>query len=86
SRLIVIGSSQFALNPSITRQGLDLLIGSVNSLIDRGNVSGITPKNTTRFALHLTEEQLSQLAFLVMIVIPGLAALTGLVVWLRRRS
>jgi hypothetical protein len=86
SRLIVVGSSQFAFNASLSRPGLDLLVGAVNTLIDRGNLGGITPKNITRFALHLTDEQLSRLALVVMLAIPGLAALAGLFVWWRRRA
>lgn len=86
SRLIVVGSSQFAFNASLSRPGLDLLVGAVNTLIDRGNLGGITPKNITRFALHLTDEQLSQLALAVMLAIPALAALAGLFVRWRRRA
>jgi hypothetical protein len=86
SRLIVIGSSQFAFNTVLSRPGLDLIVGCVNSLIDRGSVSGITPKNATRFALQLTDNQLSRLASLVVLVIPSLAAVLGILVWLRRRA
>lgn len=86
SRLIVMGSSQFAFNAALNRPGLDLLVGCVNSLIDRGTVSGITPKNATRFSLQLTDAQMSRLALLVVVGIPSLVALLGLVVWLRRRS
>jgi hypothetical protein len=86
SRLIVMGSSQFAFDAGLSRPGLDLIVGCVNSLIDRGSVSGITPKNATRFTLQLTDIQLSRLALLVIIGIPALAAVLGLLVWLRRRA
>jgi ABC-type uncharacterized transport system involved in gliding motility auxiliary subunit len=86
SRLIVMGTSQFAFNAGLSRPGLDLIVGCVNSLIDRGSVSGITPKNATRFALQLTDIQLSRLALLVVVGIPALAAVLGLLAWLRRRA
>lgn len=86
SRIIVMGSSQFAFNAGLSRPGLDLLVGCVNSLIDRGSVSGITPKNATRFSLQLTDLQMSRLALLVVVGIPALAAALGLLVWLRRRA
>jgi hypothetical protein len=86
SRLIVMGSSQFAFDAGLSRPGLDLIVGCVNSLIDRGSVSGITPKNATRFALQLTDIQLSRLALLVIVGIPALAAVLGILVWLRRRA
>ena len=86
SRLIVVGSFQFALDQFLTPQGLDFLVGSVNSLIDRGNLTGITPKNITRFNLHLTDAQLSRLALAVMLGVPGMAAFAGLFMWVKRRS
>jgi hypothetical protein len=86
SRLIVVGSSQFAYDASISRPGLDLLIGSINYLVEQGNLSGITAKNTTRFALQLTDLQLSQLALVVMVGMPAAAAFLGLIVWWRRRA
>ena len=86
SRLIVVGSSQFAYNTSISQPGLDLLIGCIHYLIDQGNLSGITAKNTTRFSLQITDLQLSQLALVVMVTMPAAAALLGLIVWWRRRS
>ena len=86
SRLIVLGSSQFALNAGLSRPGLDLLVGCVNALIDRGSVSGITPKNATRFSIQLTDMQISRLALLVVIAIPSLAGFLGFLVWLRRRA
>lgn len=86
SRLIVMGSSQFAFNTGLNRPGLDLLVGSINALIDRSTVSGITPKNATRFSLQLTDEQLSRLTLVVIFGLPALAALLGLLVWLRRRA
>ncbi|MEI8294119.1 MAG: GldG family protein [bacterium] len=86
SRLIVIASSQFAHNAGLNRPGLDLLVGCMNSLIDRGGLSGITPKNATRFSIQLTDIQMSRLALLVVVGIPSLAAILGLLVWLRRRA
>jgi hypothetical protein len=86
SRLIVMGSSQFAFNAGLSRPGLDLIVGCVNSLIDRGSVSGISPKNATRFTLQLTDIQLSRLALLVVVGIPALAAVLGLLAWLRHRA
>jgi hypothetical protein len=86
SRLIVVGSVQFAMNASLTKQGLDFLVGCVNSLIDRESVSGVLPKTVSRFALNLTQEQMSQLALVVMVGVPAGAAALGFLVWLRRRK
>jgi hypothetical protein len=74
------------MNASLTRQGLDFLVGCVNSLIDRESVSGVLPKTVSRFALNLTQEQMSQLALVVMVGVPAGAAALGFLVWLRRRK
>lgn len=86
SRLIVVGSSQFAFDASATPQGMDFILSSINSLLDRGKLSGVTAKSVTHFALNLTDEQLGRIALFTMVILPGLAGLTGLLVWWRRRT
>ena len=86
SRLIVVGSSQFAFDASATPQGMDFLLSSINSLLDRGKLSGVTAKSVTHFALNLTDEQLGRIALCTMVVLPGLCGLAGLLVWWRRRT
>jgi len=86
SRLIVIGSAQFAKDIAISPQGLDFLLGGINSLLDRSQMSGVTPKTLSHFALNLTDEQIQRIALFVMIVIPALAAFAGIFVWWKRRS
>ncbi len=86
SRLIVVGSSQFVLDADIKPQGLDFVLGALNSLLDRTRLSGVAPKNITHFSLNLTEQQMGLIALFTLVLIPGGAALVGLVVWWRRRS
>ena len=86
SRLIVVGSSQFAFDASASPQGLDFILSSINSLLDRSKLSGVTAKSVTHFALNLTEEQLGRIALFAMVVLPGISGLTGLLVWWRRRK
>lgn len=86
SKLIVVGSSQFACDASATPQGFDFLLSAVNSLLDRNRLTGVIPKTVANFALNLTDAQLGRLALFTMVILPGLAALIGLVVWWKRRS
>ncbi len=86
SRLIVVGSSQFAFDASATPQGMDFILSSINSLLDRSKLSGVTAKSVTHFALNLTEEQLGRIALFAMVVLPGISGLAGLLVWWRRRK
>jgi len=86
SRLIVVGNSQFAFDAVASPQGMDFLVSAINSLLDRNKVTGVTPKTITHFALNLTETQISRIALFTMVVIPGLSALAGFLVWWKRRS
>lgn len=88
SKLVVVGSSQFALDAALSRQGqgLDFLLSSVNWLVDRGQLTGVMPKTVRNFSLSLTEGQMASITFYTMFVMPGAAALLGLIAWWRRRS
>jgi len=86
SKLIVVGNAQFAYDASASPQGLDFLISALNSLLDRNKLTGVTPKSVAHFALNLTDDQLGRIAFFAMIVLPGLSALVGALVWWKRRS
>lgn len=86
SKLIVVGSCQFALDAAMRQPGLDFLSSAMNWLLDRSQFTGVVPKKVNNFSLHLPENQVSSLAMINLFAIPGAAALIGVVVWLRRRS
>ncbi len=86
SKLIVVGSSQFAFDASITPPGIDFILSSINALLDRGKLAGVTAKSITHFALNLTEEQLGRIALFTMVLLPGFTGLFGVLVWWRRRA
>jgi ABC-type uncharacterized transport system involved in gliding motility auxiliary subunit len=85
AKLIAVGSSEFALDAALNQQGLDFLLSSMNWLLDRGQFTGVIPKTVKHFSLNLTEAQLRSIALYTMLVMPGVAALAGIVVWWRRR-
>lgn len=86
SKLIVVGSSQFAFDASATPQGMDFLLSAINSLLDRSRLSGVTAKSVTHFALNLTDQQLGRIALFTMVILPALTGLFGVFVWWRRRT
>lgn len=91
SKLIVVGNSNFALDDSLAGKNaprvanLDFLVSSVNWLIDRSNKTGIVPKSAIQFRLSLSDTQIQRIALFTMVIIPGVAGLFGIFVWLRRR-
>jgi ABC-type uncharacterized transport system len=86
AKLIAVGSSEFALDAALNQQGLDFLLSAMNWLLDRGQLTGVMPKTVKHFFLNLTDAQLGSIALYTMVVIPGFAALAGLIVWWRRRA
>jgi len=85
AKLVAVGSCEFALDAALTQQGLDFLLSSMNWLLDRGQLTGVMPRTVKHFSLNLTDSQLSSIALYTMIVMPAIAALTGLLVWWWRR-
>jgi cbb3-type cytochrome oxidase subunit 3 len=86
AKLVAVGSCEFALDAALNQQGLDFLLSAMNWLLDRGQFTGVMPKTVKHFFLNLTDAQLGSIALYTMVVIPGIAALAGLVVWWRRRA
>jgi hypothetical protein len=88
SKLVVVGSSEFALDTSMTRQsiGLDFLVSAMNWLLDRSQLTGVLPRNIKHFSLELTESQMSLLSVVIIVGIPAAAGFLGFVTWLRRRA
>ncbi len=91
AKLVVVGNSDFAMNrwlggTNATAANLDFLLASLNWLVDRGKFSAIVPKVTTNFCLNLTDAQLSRITFNTIVVMPGIVALIGVFVWLKRRK
>jgi len=85
SRLIVVGSSAFLSNDTITEADLDFVLNSVNWLLDREEIIGIAPKPAHNLSLNLTDAQMSSIGLLTMAAIPAVAAVLGFFIWLKRR-
>jgi hypothetical protein len=85
AKLIAVGSCEFVFDAALNHQGLDFLLSAMNWLLDRGQFTGVIPKTVKHFSLNLTDAQLRSIALYTMLVMPGFAALAGMIVWWRRR-
>ncbi len=86
SRLVVLGDSDFATNGQIRNVGnAELLANALNWLVEREALVGIPPKQPEQVRLTLSRAELSKLTWLVLGVLPGLAVVAGVGVYLRRR-
>ncbi len=61
-------------------------MSSANWLLDRRQFTGAVPKKVDQFSINLSDAQLSSISFYILIAIPGVAALFGIIAWLRRRA
>jgi ABC-type uncharacterized transport system involved in gliding motility auxiliary subunit len=86
ARLVVIGNSQFAMNPYLTqlRNG-DLFYNAIDWLAADENLISIRPKSATNRRINLSAAQASALKWLDLFFLPGLVILAGILIWLKRR-
>lgn len=86
ARLVVIGNSQFAMNPYLKqlRNG-DLFYNAIDWLAADENLISIRPKPTTNRRVNLSAAQASALKWLDQLFLPGLVILAGIMIWLKRR-
>jgi ABC-type uncharacterized transport system involved in gliding motility auxiliary subunit len=87
-RLAVFGSSNFAANRFVTRfpSNGNLFLNTVNWLTQESDLISIQPKTTAPRVLNLTSTQMRFIFYLSLIVLPLVVLLTGLGLWLKRRS
>ena len=86
-RLVVFGDSNFASDQLLraSEANVVLLIDTLNWLVERESLLGIPPKEPERVRLNLTQTQIAWVFALALLILPGLAVILGVVVWLRRR-
>ncbi len=85
-RLVVFGDSDFVSNGAQVGANTDFLLSAMNWLLDRKELMAIAPKPLEDVRLMLDRRQLRLLGWLVIGVLPGLVAVWGVLVWLRRRA
>jgi hypothetical protein len=86
-RLVVVGTGDLIDNARIAGVGsLDLLLGAVKWAVNGDTQLAIPARPIERFQLSLSASELHRLRFLLLLALPGAAALLGIVVyWTRRR-
>jgi hypothetical protein len=85
-RLVVVGTGDLISNARIATIGvLDFMLGAVNWTVNRDTQLNIPPRPIERFQLSLSARDLYKLRICLLLVVPGVAALLGIVVsWTRR--
>jgi len=87
SRLVVVGNANLISPTGNTSQvAADFTMASLNWVMNREALVGISPRRPTVFTLSVPPDQVALLQSLVILVLPGLALITGFFVWWRRRA
>ena len=86
TRMIVFGDSGFVSNGGLTGGDTSLFMSSLNWLLDREQLMAIAPKAVEDTRLKLTRGDIQTLFWSAVLGIPLLAALPGVVLWIRRRK
>jgi|YNPBryunderm2012_1023409.scaffolds.fasta_scaffold00016_14 ABC-type uncharacterized transport system involved in gliding motility auxiliary subunit len=86
-RLVVFGDSDFVTNRYYNLSGNgNLFLNAVNWLTEEADLISIQPRTRSPRTINLTPSQGRLLMFLSVIFLPLAVLLTGLFIWLRRRS
>jgi len=88
ARMVVVTNSTFVQDTAITQdqQALDFVSGAVNWLLSREQMIGIAPKVPKTVTFSLDEKALSNLRWLILVLLPLVPAVIGVGVWWRRRA
>jgi ABC-type uncharacterized transport system involved in gliding motility auxiliary subunit len=86
TRMVVIGSSRFVDNNSLTAGNLDFFMNALNWLLAREQLVAIGPKIPEEFRLDMSLQQVRAVYALVIAGMPLAVALAGVAVWMRRRK
>lgn len=86
TRIVVTGTSSFLQNDKLDAANMDFFLNSVNWLLKRPQLIGISPKRPQEFILGLNARQLMTIGIVAVGVMPLSAAVLGFAVWFRRRK
>ncbi|NNE92249.1 MAG: hypothetical protein HKN23_11425 [Verrucomicrobiales bacterium] len=87
SRLIVVGNPDVIdAGGATSKVSADFAMASLNWIINREQLTGISSRRPSEFTLNISPAQFSTLQTISTFLLPGLAILAGGIVWFRRRA
>jgi hypothetical protein len=88
SRMVVVTNATFILDNSIEQgqQALDFVSGAINWLLSREQVIGIAPKVPQTLVFSLDDKAMSNMRWLILVLMPLVPAVLGFGVWWQRRT
>ncbi len=87
ARIVAVGDADFVNNTYLELSGnRDLFLNILNWLAEEEDLIAIRPKSIANKTLNLTETQVRGMFYLNIVAIPLLILITGVVVWVKRRT
>jgi len=88
SRMVVVSNASFVQDRMLTQdqQSLDFISASVNWLLSREQLIGISPKVPKPLMFTLNDAGLRTARWLVLLLMPLIPAIFGAVIWWQRRA
>jgi hypothetical protein len=87
SRLVAVGNADLiAPDGNTSKVAVDFTMASLNWIMNREELIGITPRNPTAFTLNISPSDFGLLQSLMIFLMPGLALIVGGIVWMIRRA
>ncbi len=87
SRLVVVGNANLiSQDGNTSKVGADFTMASINWVMNREELIGITPRRPTAFTLNISPADFGLLQSVMIFLMPGLALIIGGVVWMKRRA
>ena len=86
ARMVVVGNDALIEPNTMVGANYDFVTASLNWMLDREQIIGITPKMIERFRPNISPGQKSRLFLISCILLPGAVLALGLFVWSVRRS
>jgi ABC-type uncharacterized transport system involved in gliding motility auxiliary subunit len=85
-KMIAVGGAAFLMNENLGSMQVDFFVNAVNWLLGKDESLGISPKEPREFKVSLEPGQQQWITVVVLLIIPGVLAVAGLIVWWRRRA
>lgn len=88
TRVVVVGDSYFVSNGALSGGmggNISFFLSSLNWLLERETMMAIAPKVPTELRLDMSRRQYQTVLLLMVLGVPGFAAMLGVAIWVRRR-
>jgi hypothetical protein len=86
ARMVIVGNASLLDRATRLAVNQDFLASSLNWMLSREKLIGITPKSKHQYRILLTEKQRNLLFYITTLCAPAVVLMFGIAVWARRRA